>query len=454
MTAGAARPVRPRRDGDDRHVPFVAASLAFGVLGGFSLAVSLPIEVAIGSVDISWVAHAQVHGHLQFLGFAGLFVVGMALRLMPRFGGGGDLQHPRAVRPLFLLLVFGMVCRALGQPLADVPAFAALLAAGAIAELLGALLFLLVAVRTLAPALREASAPAWLLAGAAVGFVSQAAFGAIWLCELALDGGTVLPFDRNATLVNLQLFGTLLPAILGVGLRTFPTFFGRPHPSSLAGRAIAAAAIGGSAAWTAGRLVEVYSDAAPWALLDAGQAMVGLAILGAIAAFGPWRSPRRLAPASRGLAWAIQPVALWLALTGVLLIATAIQSAVAAEAVGASTLDAVRHLFAVGVVTLAIVGMAQLMLPEFASERLVRGPTPRRGPIFGAILSVAVVLRALVPLAGLEGEERWWSMAAAGAIAWLAVAAFAVLVWRARRTHRAHVARISAARASELPMRS
>jgi amino acid transporter len=98
--------------------------------------------------------------------------------------------------------------------------------------------------------------------------------------------------------------------------------------------------------------------------------------------------------------------------------------------------------------------MAQLMLPEFASERLVRGPTPRRGPIFGAILSVAVVLRALVPLAGLEGEERWWSMAAAGAIAWLAVAAFAVLVWRARRTHRAHVARISAARASELPMRS
>jgi hypothetical protein len=45
-------------------------------------------------------------------------------------------------------------------------------------------------------------------------------------------------------------------------------------------------------------------------------------------------------------------------------------------------------------------------------------------------------------------------MAAAGAIAWLAVAAFAVLVWRARRTHRAHVARISAARASELPMRS
>jgi hypothetical protein len=137
---------------------------------------------------------------------------------------------------------------------------------------------------------------------------------------------------------------------------------------------------------------------------------------------------------------------LWLAATGVLLFSTGLQSMFAGEATSFATLDALRHVFGIGVVTLAIVGMAQLILPEFASERLVSKPGSWRGPFFGIALSVAATLRGVVLLVGLEGDQRWWAMAAAGILGWVAVAVFGVLVWRAVRSHRAYLERLRQAR--------
>ena len=74
-------PAEPSSDraGRDRqaevHVPFVTAALAFGVLGGFSLAFPLSMEALLVGLSASWASHAQVHGHLQVLGFAGLCVL-------------------------------------------------------------------------------------------------------------------------------------------------------------------------------------------------------------------------------------------------------------------------------------------------------------------------------------------------------------------------------------------
>ncbi|MEX2375771.1 MAG: hypothetical protein WD942_09350, partial [Dehalococcoidia bacterium] len=152
------------------------------------------------------------------------------------------------------------------------------------------------------------------------------------------------------------------------------------------------------------------------------------------------------AKASKGLAWAIHPAVLWLAATGVLLFGTGLQSMLAREATSFATLDAMRHLFGIGGVTLAIVGMAQLILPEFASERLVRKPGSWRGPFFGAALSVAATLRGVVLLVGLEGDQRWWAMTVAGILGWIAVAVFGVLVWRAVRSHRAYLEHLRQAR--------
>lgn len=153
-----------------------------------------------------------------------------------------------------------------------------------------------------------------------------------------------------------------------------------------------------------------------------------------------------------GTRMVIQPAVLWLAVAGLLLLATAFRALVAGEVVSATTLDALRHVFAVGVITLAIVGMAQLVLPEFASERLVRPPGGWRGPFFGLVLSSAALLRGFVLLAGIKGDARWQVMAIGGVLGWLALATFATLFWRASTSHHAYLQRISRFREHAVPM--
>jgi hypothetical protein len=143
---------------------------------------------------------------------------------------------------------------------------------------------------------------------------------------------------------------------------------------------------------------------------------------------------------------------LWLALSGALLVGTAVRAGVAGGPVSATAIDAVRHVFALGVVTLAIVGMAQLILPEFASERLVRAPGGWRGPFFGLALSVTAGMRGLLLLAGVQGDARWWVMATSGVLVWLVLATFTWLAWRASRSHRAYTRRIARWRDQELPL--
>jgi len=150
----------------------------------------------------------------------------------------------------------------------------------------------------------------------------------------------------------------------------------------------------------------------------------------------------------------MQPVLIWLAVAGVALAWLGIQSTITGNTIRLDQLDATRHIFLVGVVTLAILAMAQLMLPEFASERITNPPAAWRGAVFGLALSFAVALRSLAPLAGVEGDLRWWLMALAGLITLIATTAFALLFWRARRRHVIYMMKINAMRARNavLPM--
>ncbi len=439
------------RNADDIHVPFLAAALLLGVLGGFTLAVSLPVEAALGRLDAGWVAHAQVHGHVQVIGFAGLFVLGVGLRLAPRFGRG-TVAAPGLVRPGWALLVAGVLIRVVAQPLADQPAFAALLIAGAFAELLGAAAFAVVFGGTLAPALRVFQPHAMLLFGSTAWLVVQAALGAVWLTALAVEGGTLLGSVRNTLLVHLQLFGVLLSAILGVGMRSFPTFFGMPPTSLRLGRLIALSLNLGLACWVVATLLATVHGADTTRLTGAGTVAVGLATVLAVATFGLARWKHRLAASSRGFVWALQPVFAWLVLTGLGLAWIGARSLIGGGRPDVAEVDAVRHVFTVGVVTLAILGMAQLILPEFASERIAHPPAPWRGAAFGVALSVAVVLRGLLPWAGLAEAQRFWLMGLGGAIALVATVAFAGLYWRARRRHVAYMGRIAALRSRGTPL--
>lgn len=433
-------------DLDRIHLPFLVASLLFAVFGGLTLAVSLPVQAALGHFNFSWLVHAQVHGHLQVTGFATLFVIGMAARLAPRFGRG-TLAAPRLVRPAAGMLIAGILLRTIGQPLADQPAFAFLLTVGVVAEWIGALIFAGIFLATLAPAVRAFQPHATLLALAFFWFAAQATLGLWWLTELARDGGTLLEHSRNSTLLTIQIYGVLLSAILGVGTRSFPALFGMPPTSLLLSRAGAILLTAGVTTWSVALTIRALRGTDTGPLIGIGITAVGLAILLTVATFGVGRLKHRFSPASAGFVWAMQPVLIWLAIGGVALIWLGTQSTLTGNTIRLDQLDATRHIFLVGVVTLAILAMAQLMLPEFASERITNPPAVWRGAAFGLALSLAVVFRSLAPLAGIEGDLRWWFMALAGLITLVATTAFGLLFWRARRRHVAYMTKINAMRA-------
>ncbi|RJQ08195.1 MAG: hypothetical protein C4558_08370 [Dehalococcoidia bacterium] len=448
-----ARPASAPASGPDRdadsHIQFVYTALLFAVLGGFALAVWLPVRAALGQMDVSWLAAAQIHGHLQVMGFAGLFVLGVATRLAPRFGGG-QLACPKLVEGAFWCLLVGLLARAAGQPSAARAPFAALMVGGAVFELAGVVLYVTSAGLTLRPSIIGGAPNALLMFSGMVWLIVQATLGVVWLSQLALVGSSVLRSDRDGLLVSIQFFGFLLSVFAGVGLRSFPSFFGMPQPSVRMGQAVFASLQGGLLLWAGGSLLVIEGIEAQRAVV-VGQTLVGVAILLLVSTFGWWRRETRFAVASQPLAWPLRATLAMLTLTGLLLCGSGIEAFARGGAISSARLDAVRHIFALGVITQGIVAMAQLILPEFASERFVRPPRRWRGVALASALVGAVVLRGFVPLAGVSGDARLWSMAAGGVLGLAAIAAFGVLFLRARRTHRAYLRRVAVWRTQALP---
>ncbi len=426
----------------DVHVPFVYVALAFGVLGGFSLAVTLSAEAVIAGVSASWASHAQVHGHLQVIGFAGIFVVGVASKLIPRFGNG-TLPRSREVTAILWCLGGGVLARAVGQPVIPYgPVGSVILDLGAALELVGALLFTRIVLEIMGRAIRDGEPHAIQIGAGALWFAVQASLGLGWLAAMAAGGDRILRSDQDGALLTMQFFGFLFGVFSGVGLRSFPTLFGMPTPSRALGLVGCALTQGGLALWVvAGLLSEPRSSAV-------GQAVFGAGALVFISAFGFWKRETRFAAASQPLAWALRGALLSLSLVGLLLLTSGLEAAVTGHAVAVRVTDGARHIFAVGVITLGIVGMAQLILPEFASERLVRQPSRARGPLYAAALLSAMLLRGVVPLASLPDNVRFTSMLLGGMFAWIAAGVFAVQFIRARRAHLDYLGRMAKWRAS------
>src|SRR5690348_10970728 len=95
-------------------------ALALGVTAGPGLRLWLllarTVQAPLGGA--SWLALVQVHGFVQLFGFAGLFVMGVGLHLLPRLRGGAPVGR-RPSLAVYLLTVTGVVVRAVAQPAPD-----------------------------------------------------------------------------------------------------------------------------------------------------------------------------------------------------------------------------------------------------------------------------------------------------------------------------------------------
>lgn len=428
---------------DRTYLAYVGAALASALLGGFALAAWLPMaatDVVPGIDRTPWLV--QAHGWLQVQGWAGLFVAGMALRLVPRFVGRRPL--PRKVTlPLLVLLVLP-----LGLRLAVLP-WATGAAAGAAAMLAGLLTgaACLGVGGALAVALMRGrrSDDAWR-AFLAAGTAWWCAWGvlAAWWGWRAADGEGLAPAAFDDALAWAVLLGAIGNFIVGIQARSVPVFFGRRPPSRAAlaapgvllnvgaGLLVAAAAVEGSTGVRLG---------------GAGLALAGVGLCWALPVAGAVRGrAHRLRPRARPAArYVLAANGAGLA-AGVLMVAAGAAAAWTGEPTAWAARDAARHLFGLGPVTMLILGMARLIAPVFAVERTESRAAGllERAPFW--LLLAALVIR---PAAGLASEvvsyDAWMHTAAlAGVLAWAAIALFSAAVVRAARNEARNLAAIEA----------
>lgn len=410
---------------------FLAVALALALLGGFMLAMLLPIAGALEwDWGTRWQEFAQAHGQLQLLGFAGLFIAGMAFRLMPRFSGR-PLAYPLAVRSVVVLIGGGVGLRS-SAPLFDSDVFhGTLLISGAVMLFGGSIAFAAVVMRTLLHPESKAEATGWFFVLGAGALAATGSLNLILTARAVNDGMRMLPVGENNALVSVELYGFVLMFIGGIATRAVTTLAGHPR-SQFVARTAAAALATGASSYTGVTLFSAIEGPSPNRdrMANVALLIVAMALLLIVWATGIFH-PRanRVASASQAQFWFVRAAFGWLVASGLLLSWYAAGALADGETLDQFEVDAVRHMLTIGVVTMMIIGMAMLVVPEFAGRRLQhpqeRGVT---WAMFTAI-NLAAALRVWPTLEGIDwlSSDRYWPMAAAGVLATAVIAAFAFM---------------------------
>ena len=422
---------------DRAYLGFIAAALAAAVAGGFLLAAWLPLAAtgnAPGQDRVPWLI--QAHGWIQVQGWAGLFVAGMALRLMPRFAGRPPIGRKVTI-PLLIVLGVPVALRMTLEPWAS--GSAAELAAWTIgvSSALGAIGVAGILAFTLSLG-RKPRDPWRYFAWA----------GAAWWGGLALmlwewgrraaDHEGLAPIAWDDTMTWAVLLGPIGNFIWSVQSRSVPIFFGRKTPTWRQALVPGVAYNVGAAlvALSLAREGETAARMSGAGLALAGGGMAWLAVI----AGSVWGQAKRLRPRARPAARFVLAANLSAVVAGVLLVWAGTEAALDAEYVRFAARDGARHIVGVGLVTMLILGMARLVAPVFALERTESG-VPRlyeRMPFW--LLLAALILRGGSALLAEEisYEARMHVAAGAGTMAWVALAVFALSVARAIRNEGAN----------------
>lgn len=382
--------------------PVLKMALLMGAGGGFVLASILTLSFILPvPLGIWWTAIAQAHGHLQLYGWAGFFVLGVALHFFPRLSGA-PLAEVHLVPWLVGMMSASLVLRAVSQPeLAMNPAniWRVGLVGSGIGELGAVSMVLFIVLRT---ALRGPRPATRRSAYRSVFPFLVGAFCALSLASIinlvnmvqAMNGSGLVLETGDTLNVTLGLFGFLLPMALAMSVRSLPMYAGLDGFPRRVLWPLAGVYFSGLTLLCLG---SSGSESSSWTTLIGG---LGMVLLGGVVLLfvGIFLSlvrrrgqvPERvskLAPSPQVLTLTYhQQIAkervhygpfvglvasayLW-ALVGALLLLIDGGSLLAtgSELVA---FDAVRHSFALGFLALLICGIAPRMLPSFSGGTIV-----------------------------------------------------------------------------------
>ena len=393
----ASSPALPAAPGASPFSPhFIVGSLLLTLtLGATTGMINLLRIAAGGEVPID---HRQIHGHTQVLGFAVLFLMGIAYHALPRILGIGGARPGHSVRAGFWLMFLGVLLRNAGQLFGAYPAGRLVsLASGALELASGALFarFVFTLLRKVRAGKYDHKDPLLLFVRAGtLYFLAAMAFVAAQSLWLAGHVDTVLPAALNEPFYFAALYGFLLAWIYGFGHRIVSLFLGvGPARRGAAGAALSLQ--GGGVALFLCSYLPALSDAAALWMRDGGLALAALSAAAFLGGNGfLWRRaslPMMRTPGSptTAIRCAFGCLGLWSILE---LAAVILSRTTRLPAQNLWWADAARHVFTVGFLTLLIIGMSFRILPVFSGKKLW---SPRLAYATYALLLAGVALRLL-----------------------------------------------------------
>ncbi len=384
-----------------RAAPILGSALLLGAGVGFALATVLTLALVLHvSIGPWWIATAQAHGHVQLYGWAGLFIVGVALHFLPRLRGT-PLAAPRLVPWILTALVTGLLLRALSQPLFQATGagiWAVLLVASGVLEcaVLVAIVSLLGMTARRGP--RLATRPAFLgvfpyLVGAFCALGIASCVNLVSVVQASLSVGLVPPTTDTLN-VTLGLFGFLVPMALAMSAQSLPMYAGLEAFPRRILWPLAGIYFSGLVLTSLGTLTSSQQSAWSGVLNGLGMLLMGVVLLIFVSVFMRMMRTRgrlpekvaRLAPSPEAAIRNYQKrvrdernaygpfVALvasayiWALLGGVLLSVDGLTILFGQTPFFA--IDAIHHCLAVGFITLLICGISPRMVPGFSGGKI------------------------------------------------------------------------------------
>ncbi|MBI3920185.1 MAG: hypothetical protein HY318_02110 [Armatimonadetes bacterium] len=398
---------RTQRKYADFRLGYLWASLGVAIFAGLAIGGHLIFVIAYGyAVGPGFSCFIQVHGHVQLMGWTGLFIIGVSLHFLPR-AAGVPLAKPHQMRyPLWLITV-GLLLRTFAHCalpyLSGSPAFTLCSWAVAISGLLewiGVFTYLRLLLGTHLQSRRLGDRPGLraiepFMAMMALGWLLYSTINAVLVVQMALQKAALanMMWSQIATEAFIDL--ALLPVAFAFSVRTFPLYLRLAAPDwpvatvayvylvgvclhlvpvlppflslasdvpdkiSLIGKTVSAGAI----LWFVWSLDVLTRLKAPW-------------IVNRIGHPGPDRRTTRPGLPDYGefghFEWLVYSAYLWLVLGAAV---EAIQGvfSMAGRPLPVNE-SGVRHLYLLGFTTLLILGMAPRMVPGFLHKKRVASP--------------------------------------------------------------------------------
>jgi len=404
--------------------PFLRWSLVVALTLGFTTGAAMVLLSALKiPTGIAWVTHTQAHGVAQLFGWAGLFMMGVAFHVVPRFRNG-PIDFPWPQRGILALVLAGIALRFAGQTLDSATVGPGLLIASGVSLGLGVALFALVIGR----ALLRGTAPhgiaePWLWMGLLWSVVAVGLH--LWIVvRMGLDRSPVAPLFLDGAFVHAAMVGFIGSFVFGVSLRAAPAFLGLP-PARRGLGWLAFGCISGGVGLTVGGWL---AGLEPWPLaLGSVLELIGfVSLVASLGLYGRRDRPRNYTLGTYvRYEWFVRSAYGWLLVAGILQVMHAAGGLWETQILPADLAKPTTHVLALGFITMMIMGMGSRMIPLFEGA-VLHGH--RLMDLALVCLNASVVLRLAFGVA--PSGAAWPGLAASGALATLALALFAWVVWR------------------------